>query len=185
MLTDIIVIGAFIAFAVLGYVRGFTRSVVSLIRISISVVIAFLLGSPLARMFNNWGLGKSLAELFGTSVTNGRYITTALVTIIIFIILRLILHKFVRIADKAQENGNVVGALDRWLGAGFGILRFVFLFSILAIVFRLITLLPLVDSLHGIVFKESIVALWLYDLIVKTIFAGALAVASQYLGSQT
>jgi uncharacterized membrane protein required for colicin V production len=183
MLTDIIVIGAFIAFAVLGYVRGFTRSVVSLIRISISVIIAFLLGSPIARIFNNWGLGQTFSNWFNTSAANGGYITTALVTIIIFIILRLVLHKFVKLADKAQEKGNVIGVLDRWLGVVFGVLRFVFLFSILAVVFRLITLLPFVSALHGTVFNGSVVALWLYNLIVKTIFAGALAAATQLLGN--
>jgi len=182
MLTDVIVIGAFVAFAVLGFVRGFTRSVVSLLRISVSVIIAFLLGSPLARILNKIGFSKMLRGWFNTSESNANLISIAIMTILIFIILRIVLNALVNMADKARDNKGTFSKFDRWLGGLFGILRFVFIFSIAAILFRLITLLPIISGLHNTVFDGSKVALWLYNLVTKTILSEALAAATMVVG---
>ena len=181
MLTDIIVVGAFVAFAVLGYFRGLTRSAVSLVRISISVIIAFLLASPIAKLLNNlFRLSNALAKAFNTSAGNGNLILIAIVTIVIFIILRVVLMKLVRMADKAREDNHVFSYFDRWLGALFGVLRFVFLFSILAIAFRFITFIPFLKSLRDVVFGGSTVALWLYNLVTNIILSEALSAATTY-----
>lgn len=183
MLTDIIVIGVFISFSVLGYLRGFVKSVVSLVRISTSVIIAFLLANPVAKLLNSAGFGDWLGWLFATSDSNGRIISVCFVTLIFFIILRIILSKFVNLAEKARETNKPFGIADRLLGGLFGMLRFVFMFCIIAVIFRLVTFLPLVNSLHDLVFGGSVVTLWFYNLITKTILAELLAAASNLLGT--
>jgi len=181
MLADVIVIGAFIAFAVLGYARGFVKSVVSLVRVSFSVIIAFLLANPAARLLNSLGFADLMASIFGTSQGNGRIISIAVMTLVIFLILRLILSKFVNLAEGAREKSRAFSIVDHCLGALLGALRFVFLFCIIAVGFRLVTLLPIISGLHDTVFSGSVVALWLYELVTKTILAGAINAAAGLL----
>ena len=174
MLADVILIGSFIAFAVLGYARGFVKSVVLLVRVSFSVIIAFLLANPAAKLLNSLGFAGLMSNIFGTTESNGRIISIAIMTIVIFIILRLILNKFVNLAERAREKSRAFGIADHWLGALLGALRFMFTFCIIAVAFRLITLLPIISGLHDIVFDGSVVALWLYELVTKTILSGAI-----------
>jgi uncharacterized membrane protein required for colicin V production len=170
MLTDIIVVFALIVFIVLGFTRGFVRSAVLLVRIPMTIVISFLLASPIAAFFNLLGFSGLLARWIDTSPSNARLLSVAIVAVVIFIAIRIILHKLVKMSDKAKEKQHIFNKVDRWLGAVFGILRFTIIFTLIAIGFRLITIVPFLSSLHGIVFDGSRVALWLYNLVTGIIF---------------
>lgn len=174
MLTDAIIILAFLAFAILGYTRGLVKSAASLVRVSVSVVIAFIISRPIAAVLNSiFGLNKALANMF--KVSSGKAILIAIVTIIIFIVIRLVLHKLVKFAEKSREKSKTFNHIDRWLGALFGALRFLFLFSLFAIGFYLITRIGFIKSLEDTVFGNSHIANWLYKLVVKIILVQGIA----------
>jgi len=179
MILDIIVVLAFALFVVLGFVRGLVKSAVMMISIPISIVISFIAASPIAAFLNfAFGFSGAVAGWFKTSEGNGKILAVVIIAVIVFIILRIILHKLTKVADKAKDNKNILGKVDRWLGAAFGALRFVVMFTLVAIAFAIITLVidfvPFLNlDLYDTVFKGSKVAKWLYGLVVTIIFARA------------
>lgn len=174
MLTDAIIILAFFAFAILGYARGLVKSAASLVRVSVSVVIAFIISRPIAAILNSiFGLNKALSNAFG--VSSGKAVLIAIITIIIFIAIRLVLHKLVKFAEKSREKSRVFNHIDRWLGALFGALRFLFLFSLFAIGFYLLTRISFIRPLENTVFSDSHIANWLYKFVVKIILVQGIA----------
>ena len=154
-----------------------------LVRIPITIIISFVLASPIAALLHAAGFSRTVAGWFSTNDSNGRIITVVIVAVIIFIALRVILHKLTKLSDKARENKHILGKLDRLLGIAFGLLRFIVVFGLIAIAFRIITIIPFLRSLHDAVFSGSVVALWLYDFVITVIFAQALAAAGSALTS--
>lgn len=177
MIIDIVVVLGFVLLVVLGFIRGLVKSAVMMVSIPISIVISFIVASPIAA-FLNYALGfsKAVAGWFNTSAGNGKILAVVLIAIIIFIVIRIVLHKLTKVADKAKENKHILGKVDRWLGVAFGALRFVVMFSLIAIAFAIITMIidfiPFIDwNLYETVFSGSKVAKWLYGVIITIIFA--------------
>lgn len=174
MLTDVILILAILTFAGLGFIRGFVKSAASVIRGSIAVIAAFLLSRPIASVLNSlFGLNKVVANMF--DVSQGGPILVAIVTFIVFIAIRLVLHKLVKFAEKSREQSRIFNHVDRLLGALFGAVRFLFLFSLFAVAFYLITRISFIKPLHDTIFGDSTVAVWLYDLVVKLVLVQGIA----------
>ena len=174
MLADVILVLAFLTFAGLGFVRGFVKSAASLVKASISVVVAFLLSRPLATVLNSiFGLNKVVANIF--NVSSGRPILIAILAFIIFIAIRIVLHKLVKFAERSRERSRVFNHVDRWLGALFGAVRFLFLFSLFAVAFYVITRISFIRPLHDTVFGDSKVAVWLYNIVVKLVLVQGIA----------
>jgi len=171
MIIDIIVGLLLVLLVGLGFFRGFVKSAVMLVKIPITIVASFIIASPIAAFFNMGGIGlhKALANWFNVSISIGRIISVIFFAVIIFIVIRIILHKLTKLADKAKEKKTITGKLDRFLGAAFGLLRFAIYFILAAIVFRVVTIIPFADKLHGLVFDGSTVAIWMYDLVLTII----------------
>jgi len=168
MIVDLIIILVFFGFALLGYVRGFIRSAASLVRVSISVLVAFLLSRPIAAALNGiFRVDRGLENLF--SVSSGRPILIAIITIILFFAIRIALHKIVKFAERSREQSVAFNRVDRWLGGLFGAARFLFLFSLFAVIFYLLTRISFIRPLEDTVFGDSTVANWLYEFIVELV----------------
>lgn len=175
MLVDAIILLAFATFAVLGYLRGFVKSAASLVRISISVIIAFLLARPVAAVLSSiFKLDKTLANAFSMP-GGGKAILTGIIAIVIFFAIRIALYKLVKFAEKSREKSQVFNKLDRWLGALFGAARFLFFFSLCAVVFYLLTRMPFLRSMEDTLLDGSHVAKWLYKLVVKLVLVQGIA----------
>ena len=175
MIVDIIVGLAFLLLVLLGFFRGFVKSVVMLVKIPVTIVASFLIASPLAALLSVTGLQEWLARQIGLSVANTRIIVVIALAVIIFIIIRIILWKLIKMSDKAKEKKRVLSKVDRFLGLLFGIAHFTVIFTLVAMLFFFVTLLPFLSSLRGVVFDGSYVAKWLYDIIVWFVIEQAYA----------
>ena len=183
MIIDVIVVLAFVGLVALGFIRGIVKSAVMLVSIPITIVASLLLASPITAFLNyTFGFAKAVAGWFNTTKSNGKILAVIIVAVVVFVAIRLVFYKLTKMSAKAQENKKLVGKVDKWLGAAFGVLRFFIYFTLAAVAFRLITVLPFVgDKLHKIVFDDSKVALWLYNLVIKVIFLKAMAAAGSML----
>jgi len=175
MITDIIIGLAFLLFVALGFFRGFVKSAVMLVRIPVTIVISFLLASPLAALLSSVGLPGALVKWFGVPESISGLIVVVALAVIIFIIIRILLWRFVKMSDKAQEKSKTFKRANRLLGLLFGVLQFCVIFIIIAIVFFFATRLPFLRSLEGVVFDGSVVGKWLYNFVVDFILAQAFA----------
>jgi len=155
MLIDIIVVGLLLFFVVAGYLQGFLRCTLSMVKISISIIVAVLLCRPAAIM---------LDTLFGYySWFDSDLVATAVMALAIFIIIRLALMKIRRIVEKFREN-DTVSRVDNIFGALFGLLRFAFVFFIFSLVVLIVSIIPFLDSTVAWLFEGSTIAYWLYSL---------------------
>ena len=182
MILDILVIATIIIFGVLGYTRGFIKSAMSLIKVSTSVIIAILLCKPFAKLLDNiFGLAKFCAKAFNKEPADGNLILIAISALIIFIIIRVILRFINKLATNAKQN-VIANRADSWFGFVFGIVRFCFVFCIFAAVVYIVTAIPFLDGIHTWLFKDSTIALWLYNIATDLLFSKLLSAASQAIG---
>ena len=170
MLTDIIVIAIAFIFAVSGFSRGFVKSALSMVKISISVIIAILLARPIATFLNNV---FGLANLFDA---NGELLLVVIVALVIFIVTRLLLRYLKLKVKRAREEHPAFNKVDSVMGFLFGMLRFLFLFLIFSLILYVITLIPFLDAIRAWIFDGSTVAAWLYDLMTTVVFGEILNV---------
>ena len=182
MILDILVIALIIIFGVLGYTRGFIKSAMSLIKVSTSVIIAIILCRPLASFLNSvFGLAKFCSKVFNKTQTEGNLILIAISALLIFLIIRIILRFFNKLATNVKEN-QTANKADSWIGFGFGIVRFCFIFCILSAIIYVITAMPFLDGIRTWLFKGSTIAKWLYDLATDILFTRILGAASHIIG---
>lgn len=182
MLIDSVVIIAFLIYGFIGFTRGFINSILDMVKSSTSVIIAIVLCRPIASFLNNtFGLAKTCSSIFSTSQKEGELILIAVVIILIFITTRLILRLFNSLATKAREN-KVINKADSIFGFLFGLLRFCFTFCILSTIVYIITMLPFTDGIYTWLFKNSSVALWLYNTTTDIIFTRILGAFTQMIG---
>ena len=176
MLTDIIVIAIAFLFAVTGFSRGFIKSALSMVKISISVLIALLLCRPIATFLDN------VFGLAGAFDANGELLLVAITALVIFITTRLLLIYVKRAVKRAKEEHPALNKVDSVLGFVFGILRFLFLFFIFSLVLYIITLIPFLDAIRVWIFGESTVAAWLYEIMTTIVFHELLGVFAGAVG---
>lgn len=182
MLLDVIVIIAFLIYGLIGYTRGFMNSAIAMVKSSTSVIIAIILCRPVASFLDStFGLAETCSSLFKVSEKEGKLVLIALVILLIFIVTRLILRLFNSLATKARNN-QIVNKADSIFGFFFGLLRFCFIICIISTAIYVILMLPFTDSLHSWLFKDSSVALWLYDTITNVVFTRILGAVSQLVG---
>jgi uncharacterized membrane protein required for colicin V production len=170
MVIDIIIVLAFIFFAGLGYLRGFVKTALAMFKVSVSAIVAFILANPTSRMV--CAIFKLKRD--GTVV--------AITAIVLFVLIRLAMRLIAGLTDKAREKNKTINWLDRVLGLALGIVRFMFIFSILAVIFYIVTRIPFARSLEDVVFRGSKIAHWLYELVVYTLLIKLIAAASSALG---
>lgn len=112
---DLTIIGFIFLGAILGFTKGFIRQLASIIGLIAGLLIARALFST---------VGEKLATELGTSVTIGQI--TAF--ILIWLIVPLVISLFASILSKVVDAVHI-GFINRWLGAGIGIIKFTLLIS--------------------------------------------------------
>lgn len=135
MIIDIIVIAALLVSAVIAYLRGFIREVLTIIGV-IGGLIAAVYGAPLLKpLFRDWlgvGEGRDAAEKAEKLFDLIPYSTVAdalaygTIFILVVIVLSLLSHW---LSGAAKEHG--LGPVDRTLGAMFGLVRGLLLLALL------------------------------------------------------
>jgi uncharacterized membrane protein required for colicin V production len=175
MITDIIVGLAFLLLVLLGFFRGFIKSVVMLVKIPVTIVVSFLAAGPLSGLLKLIGFQSVFAGWTGLSEQTAGIIVLIALAVIIFIVIRLILWKLVKISDKAKENKRMFSKADRFLGLLFGLVHFTIIFTLVSIVFFFFTLIPFFTHWNEAVFEGSHVAKWLYNIIVQFVVEQAYA----------
>ncbi|PCI97938.1 MAG: colicin V production family protein [Alphaproteobacteria bacterium] len=131
MILDVIVAVILLISVIIAFLRGFIREVLTIFGIGGGVLAAYICGPLLLPYMNGWlGItgGDDADMLF--DIIPYEYVSYALsygVMFIVFVILLSILSHF--LAEFAKNLG--LGALDRTLGAVFGIVRGVFVLGLL------------------------------------------------------
>ena len=169
MVVDIIVGLAILLFVALGLARGFVKSMVMLVKIPMTIGISFFLAAPLASFLNTIGFLRILAGWIGSSIELTGIISVIALAVIIFVAIRVILHKLVKKSDQVKERRKFYNRADRILGVVFGLAQFIVIFTLISILFAAVNWLftQVGVNIHGMVFSGSYVALWLYDLILS------------------
>jgi len=181
MITDIIIGLVFLLFIALGFFRGFVKSAVMLVKIPVTIVVAILLASPLAALLGAVGLPGALVKWFGIPASISGFVVVIGIAIIIFIVIRIILWRFVKMSDKAEDKSKLFKRTNRLLGLLFGVLRFCVIFIIASTILYIITalsniwFLSFLSKIEEFIFEGSVVAKWLYEFVVNIILAQAFA----------
>ena len=182
MILDLIVIALFLIFGLVGMRRGFIDSALLMVKTSFSIIIAIVLARPVAGLLNSiFGLQKVCTDLFNTSATNGKLIYIAIIILLIFVLIRLIIHFLRKLGARAKEIKIVKGA-DSALGFLFGLLRFAFMFCLLSFAVYVITALPFLGGLRTALFEGSTVAKWLYKVVTDLVLHEVLGAAASLIG---
>ena len=171
MVIDIILISFLIGFAVLGSRRGFLRSLLSLVSITVSILLAVLGARPIARLLDNWwGLADSIGEWFSgggildsVARNNGMLVLIIMVAVVLFVGLRISLFFLKRFVKHVMENSKVLGRIDQVLGLFFGIVRFFYYVCLLSLVVMILSSTSALADLPQWLFADSTIAAWLYD----------------------
>lgn len=111
-ITSIILIGA-----ILGFTKGFIKQLAS--------IIGLIAGLLVARAFFA-SVGEKLAIELGTSVSFGQVAAF----ILIWLIIPCVLSFFASMLSKVAETVHI-GFINRWLGAGLGIIKYALLSSMI------------------------------------------------------
>jgi len=167
MITDIIVGLIFLLFVGLGFFRGFIRSMVSLAKIPVTIAISFFLAGPVSSLLDKIGFLRVLSGWIGLGKELTGIITLIAIAVMIFIIIRVILWKLVKASDKAKEKKRTYNKIDRLLGAVFGLVHFVVIFTLISISFAIVNWVfsQAGVDFYSMIFKGSHVAAWLYKFI--------------------
>ncbi len=131
MILDVIVAVILLISVIIAFLRGFIREVLTIFGIGGGVLAAYVCGPLLLPYMNGWlGVtGGDDADMLFSAIPY-EYVSYALsygVMFIVFVILLSILSHF--LAEFAKNLG--LGALDRTLGAVFGIVRGVLVLGLL------------------------------------------------------
>lgn len=150
MIVDILVLIVVLLSAIIAFLRGFIREVLTIVGVLGGLAAAYYGGPMLSPTFRGWlGVEEgSEDKLFGIipyeMVADG--LAYASIFILVVIILSIMSHF---IAEKVKSIG--LGAIDRTLGVIFGIIRGVLLLAILYLPVHLLT----EDETKGEWFKDS------------------------------
>ncbi|MCB1556202.1 MAG: CvpA family protein [Alphaproteobacteria bacterium] len=131
MIFDIVVLAVLLISAVIAFLRGFIREVLTIFGVVGGILVAFLTGPFLSPIVRGWMVGENTEDpgLFLGVVPYtivADFIAYGGVFILVVGILSFISHM---LAGWAKDSG--LGALDRTLGVVFGLLRGVFLLAVL------------------------------------------------------
>lgn len=138
MIVDILVIIVVLLSALIAFLRGFIREILTIAGVLGGLAAAYYMGPNLSPTFRGWlGVEEgSEDKLFGIvpyeMVADG--LAYASIFILVVIVLSIISHF---IAEKVKKIG--LGAIDRTLGVIFGIVRGVILLAILYLPVHLLT----------------------------------------------
>lgn len=133
LITDIIILALLFLSAIIAFMRGFIKEVLTIFSLLGALAAAYIWGGSAAPVFEKWGVslagGKDEAiwgmispSLFGT------ILGYASIFVGLFIVLTLLSHYIGKIA---QDMG--LGSVDRTLGFVFGLARGIFILALLNI----------------------------------------------------
>jgi uncharacterized membrane protein required for colicin V production len=164
MVLDIIIVIIALLYMGLGFWRGLLRSVLSLVKISVSIILAILLGRPIAGLLDKW---------FSISEGVGEFTWIAICVLCVFILLRLVLRLLDKVVRSAHEKSDGVKKVDRILGLIFGFVRFAMLCFVISLVIFVAEAIGL--NLVEPMFKNSPVCEWIYRTCVKLLINPAIS----------
>jgi len=171
---DFIVGFVILVFVILGIKTGFIRGFFGSIATYASLIIAVTSARPLATSLNerySWAEALSgLIEGGGGMNEVGRgqgMLMLMLVTgLAIFLVVRILIAIVKRFLSNAAQKNKVLGRLDRILGVAFGLFRFMIFASLACGIVFFITRIGLFSGLESFLFTDSVLARWIYDLVV-------------------
>lgn len=112
---DLTIIGIILIGAILGFSKGFIKQLASIIGLIAGLLIARALFAS---------VGEKLAIELGTSVTFGQITAFFLIWLIIPFTISILASMLSKVADAIH-----IGFINRWLGAGLGIIKYLLLTS--------------------------------------------------------
>ncbi len=160
MVIDIIIGAVLLVSALIAFVRGFIREVLTILGVLGGFAAAYFFGPKAVPVFEGWlGVdeGQSVEKLFGILPYDmvAKILAYGLIFIIVVIILSFISHM---LAEAARNLG--LGAVDRTLGVVFGLARGLVLLALIYLpIYYVIdkeTRAEFLDGSRGIVYVESL-----------------------------
>lgn len=139
MILDVIVIAVLLVSAIIAFLRGFIREVLTILGMVGATLAAVFIGPVLSPMLHNWFTGPGEEEASGRLFGIIPYSMAADVIayggifIIVIFVLSIVSHM---VAESAKAMG--LGPVDRMMGIGFGLLRGVFMLVLLYLPFHML-----------------------------------------------
>ncbi len=135
MWCDIILAVLIIIFAIVGIVRGFVDSVLSIFSSLVSLVVSYFLAKYVAtlldnwfhvnKMFSNmlgsWGLGESVGGFSRENIAS--CITFLLSMLLVWIILKIVILLVSKLFSSVTANSSTLSTLNRVFGGVFGFVK--------------------------------------------------------------
>lgn len=109
-----------IAILAMGAVSGFMKGILKQLASIVGLVAGLLVARALFA-----GLGEQLAVKIGSSVTVGQILAFLLIGLMVPLALSMVASTLTRIADRVS-----LGFVNRWLGAGLGLLKYLLIVSV-------------------------------------------------------
>ena len=160
MLIDVIFFGILIVFAVIGIVKGFFDSILSLISTGLSFAIAIVLAKPatsfLGKIFPIPELMRGMLKeesytLFNNAFTKDEVATFLTVLVCIFIVFALIrigIWLLARLFASTVEKSTIGSGLNKVLGGLFGCVKGFVIIVIILVACTFLTRVNAFDGLH-------------------------------------
>lgn len=160
MLVDVIFFGILIVFAIIGIVKGFFDSILSLISTGLSFAIAIVLAKPatsflgkifpIPEMFNGM-LKQDSYQLFGQSFQKAEvatFLTVLLCIFIVFAAIRIGIWLLARLFASTVEKTTIGSGLNKVLGGLFGLAKGFIITVIILVACTFLTRISAFDGLE-------------------------------------
>jgi len=160
MLVDVIFFGILIVFAIIGIVKGFFDSVLSLISTGLSFAIAIVLAKPatsfLGKIFPIPELMRGMLKeetytLFNQAFTKeevATFLTIILSIFIVFALIRIGIWLLARLFASTVEKSTIGSGLNKVLGGIFGCVKGFVIVVIILVACTFLTRVNVFDGLH-------------------------------------
>lgn|GEM_PF-1255000 len=151
-----------------GYYRGLMGAIVGFTAKFVSLIVAFVLASPLAGLLDRWfGIFGTFDGILGGA--GGRFLTIFICGAVVYILFRIFFHIVGKFIRRAKENNETLNRVDKFLGIFLGIAKFACLMILLSTLAFLLSVIPLVGNSVDWLFEGSTVGRWIFNLVVENV----------------
>jgi len=141
------------------------------------MIVALFLARPVANLLDRW---FSLAEVFGQLFSgegvldsfardNGFILLLVFVTLVLFVVIRIILWLIKLKVSRMKERCRVFNRVDQICGLFLGIVRFIIYMTMLSTFLLFAESMTFLEWLPEWIFEDSTVFLWIYEQCIRVI----------------
>ena len=153
MYLDIAICVILVLCLLVGWHRGFARTILGFVAAALSFILAVVLSRPLTSFFNN---------VFGMP---NNFIYVFIIGSVVYIFLRVSFWFAGRFISRVKERSRIVDEVDKVAGILLGFAKFFMLMCVAFIVIHLLSVIPFTSSAVDALFHRSVIGEWFYGII--------------------